>query len=64
MPTEPATGEGAAHDPEVSVSEEQGTPAARPEFIPEHYVWDETLGPIEDHTGKPRGAWREPEENE
>lgn len=62
--TEKAGGVGRALDAAVIASAEQGAPQRRPDFIPAHYVWDENLGPLEDSTGRPRGAWREPTDEE
>jgi hypothetical protein len=59
---ESGSGAGAAGDAGAAVSTDQGTPQIRPAGIPANYVWDKTLGPIEDATGLPRGAWTEPPE--
>jgi hypothetical protein len=62
--TEQAGGNGAANDATAGVSTDQGTPQQRPAGIPADYLWDPGMGPIEDSTGQPRGAWREPTDEE
>jgi hypothetical protein len=62
--TEQAGGTGAALDVQAATSTDQGTPQQRPAGIPDDYIWDPALGPIEDTTGLPRGAWRELTEEE
>jgi hypothetical protein len=33
----------------------------RPSAGPDNYVWDPKMGPIDPATGKPTGAWKEPQ---
>lgn len=33
----------------------------RPSAVPDNYVWDAKMGPIDPATGKPTGAWKEPQ---
>jgi len=59
MPDNKAGGSASANDAKAKT--EPNSPD-RPASIPDSYVWDEKLGPVDESTGNPTGAWREPDE--
>ncbi len=58
--SEAAGGMGTALDATVKVDTTRGSATERPAAIPDHYIWDEKIGPTDDNTGQPTGGWREP----
>jgi hypothetical protein len=53
---------GASGDAKNATAKTEPNSPDRPASIPDSYVWDEKLGPVDESTGEPTGAWREPDE--